>query len=442
MVTGANYLLETDKAKILVDCGMTQGVKHAEDINYKPFTYNPEDIDYVFITHAHIDHIGLLPKLAKNGFHGKIFMTHPTKDLTYLNLMDSEEIIWHEAEKEGRESLYDTNDVKKVFEYVKTFGYDELQDIDKGVSFKFNNAGHILGSAIIELWLDDGGQKKKFVFTGDLGNSSVVLLNTFQYIDEADYVFIESAYGGRIHEDISTRKDKLENIVEKSIGDGGVLLMPSFALERAQEMIFELDTLFDANSIPKCPVYIDSPLAIKMTKVYEKFPEFLNKQARDEISMKTFVESKRVHFTDTVEESKKINQVNPPKIIIAGSGMSTGGRILFHERLYLPDPKNTILMIGYQVAGTLGRKLLDHVSPVYIFGEKTPVNASVKAIGGYSAHADQNDLLSWISHFKKRPLKVFVTQGEEKSEIALRDAIRDHVGFDAYAPMLDETFIA
>ncbi len=439
VVTGANYLLETSQAKVLVDCGMEQGDRHAEETNYQPFSYNPAEIDFVFITHAHVDHVGLLPKLLKHGFKGKIFMTPPTRDLAYLNLVDSESIIHHEAEEHHLEPLYEKQDVEAVFDRVETTGYQQLHDLGKGVTFRLRNAGHILGSSIVELWLEDGAEKKKFVFSGDLGNPPVLFLDPTEFIDEADYVFVESAYGNRIHEGRAERKNKLEDVLESSIGSGGVLVIPAFALERTQEILFEMEDLINNHRVPDCPIFIDSPLAIAMTEVYEKYPDFLNERARAEFAQKKkFLESPRLHFTKTVEESKAINHVSPPKIIMAGSGMSTAGRIIFHERLYLPDPKNTILIIGYQTQHSLGRKLVDHVSPVRIMGEEVPVRAHVKAIGGYSAHADQTMLLNWVNHFQTPPRKVFVVQGEPESSQALSQLIRDHLGFDASVPTASE----
>lgn len=456
-VTGANYLLETENSKILVDCGLSQGTRHAEKQNYKPFPYDASSIDAVFITHAHIDHTGLLPKLIKEGFRGKIYMTKPTKDFSKIMLEDSQGLMAYEAEREGREPLYSKKNVILTIDYIEGVDYGKKIKAAKDVVCRFRDAGHILGSAIIELWISEQKQGqflpkagpghafadvKKVVFSGDLGNPPVPLLRPTEFIDEADYVVVESTYGDRLHEKKEERKNLLEDAIEDTIKKGGTLMIPAFALERTQELLFELNSLVENLRIPKVPIFIDSPLAIDATKIYKKYPDYYNKKATylieggDEL-----FKFPRLKFTYKTEESKTINDAPPPKVIIAGSGMSTGGRILHHERRYLPDPNSMMLIIGYQAAGTLGRRVLDGAKTVKIFSETVPVRAHVRAIGGYSAHADQGALYHWVEHIKRggKLKRVFAVQGEEGPALAFVQLVRDNLGVSAEAPIVGDS---
>lgn len=421
----------------MVDCGLIQGARHAEEKNYERFPYEPKSIDAVFITHAHIDHIGRLPKLVKDGFLGKIYMTRPTCDFSHIMLNDSQELMREEAKDEKKDPLYTKQDVAKTLEFIECIDYDKEIEPTEDIKVRFQDAGHILGSAIIEIWAGD----IKIVFSGDLGNSPVPLLRPATFINEADYVVIESTYGDRQHEDIDLRKNLLEDVIEDTVRRGGVLMIPAFAMERTQELLYELNSLVENKRIPEIPVFIDSPLAIKATEIYKKYPSYFNQEAVYLIkSGDKIFQFPRLQFTQTTEESKAINDVAPPKIIIAGSGMSTGGRILHHERRYLSDPNSTILFIGYQVAGTLGRRIFDGAKTVKIFREEISVNCEVRAIGGYSAHADQEQLENWAKKIKEggRLKKIFAVQGEEGPALALVQLLRDHLGIDAHAPMLGE----
>ncbi len=454
-VTGANYLLETDTTKILVDCGLAQGSKHAEDENYEPFAYPLNDIKAVLITHAHIDHTGRLPKLFKDGFTGSVIATSATKDLLKIMLEDSQGLIADEAEKDGHEPLYAKQDVENVVVHAQGVNYEEEIQISDDIKVRFRDAGHILGSAIIEVWVREADAAptlrsefpsgwKKIVFSGDLGNPPTPLLRPTEFIDEADYVVIESAYGDRHHEDRETRKNLLEDAIEDSVARGGTLLIPSFAIERTQELLFEMHSLMDEGRIPKVPIFIDSPMAIDAIAVYAKHPEVYNKEITYILkSGEQLFQFPQVHLCRSTEESKRINDVVPPKIIMAGSGMSTGGRILHHELRYLPDEKSTLLVVGYQALGTLGRMVLDGATEVTIFGERVQVRAQVRAIGGYSAHADQDGLYRWVEHIHQggKLKKVFVVQGEEAAELALVQILRDKMGVDALAPQTKESFI-
>ncbi len=439
-VTGANYLLENESIKMLIDCGLNQGTKYAEDLNYQPFNYNPEEIDYVFVTHSHIDHIGRLPKLFKDGFGGKIYTTVATRDLMAVALPDNMKQIQQEAKENGHPPLFEQKDLDGLMSLVQGINYYEPIDLGDGVKVIFHDAGHILGSAIIEVQWPD----KKIFFSGDLGNSPTPLLRPSDTISGADYVVVESAYGDRVHEARAERKEKLISVIENTIGREGVLMIPSFAIERTQELLFELNEFFNTNRIPKVPIFIDSPLAIKMTAVYKKHSEYFNKEAVYLIkSGDDIFDFPGLKMTATTEESKMINDIPPPKIIIAGSGMSQGGRILHHEIRYLPDPKSTILFVGYQVDGSLGRRIQKGEKEVRILGQSVPVNCHVENLSGYSAHADQPGLLKWIAGSKqdgKKPKEVFVVQGEEEAAGTLANLVHDNLGINAIAPQTGDSF--
>ncbi|PIR68326.1 MBL fold hydrolase [Candidatus Nomurabacteria bacterium CG10_big_fil_rev_8_21_14_0_10_35_16] len=439
MVTGANYMLEVGSIKFLVECGMIQGEQHTDQLNAADFPYNPEEIDFVLITHAHLDHIGRLPKLIRNGFSGKIYATAPTKDLMPFILEDAYKIASEEAKHYPKRIHFDMDDVNKVSEYSESVPYNKEFSPAENVKVTFRDAGHILGSAIIEVQLEENGKTVKIVFSGDLGNSPTLLLNPITMIKEADYVLVESAYGDRVHEDKKNRQHLLEDVIESTVTDGGVLLIPSFALERTQELLYEINKLVENKRIPPTPVYIDGPLSLHATDVYKKHQSYFNKETTAVIqSGDDIFQFQGLKLARTPEESKAINDIKPPKIIIAGSGMSQGGRILHHELRYLPDPRNTILFITYQVRGTRGRKIMEGMPSVHIFGQEVPVKLQVKTLAGYSAHADQVGLLKWIDNFQRPVKKVFVVQGEQNASEALKNLIQDKLGIPAEVSTLGE----
>jgi len=442
VVTGANYLLEIDKRKILIDCGLFQGSSSLREKNLEQFPYNLKDIDAVILTHAHLDHIGRLPKLIKDGFRGRIFATPATLDLTKLILEDELEV--QEIPLFSRKDFEKTLDFFEPVEYYRKTTVPSLSKIYLGkgkpeISFKFLDAGHILGSSIVEIFAEG----KKIVFSGDLGNSPTPLLRSTEFPSSADYILIESTYGDRNHPDFLERRDLLEDMLEEIIGEGGVLMIPSFALERTQELLYELNELVENHRIPKAPIFVDSPLAIKSIGVYKKYKRYYNREASFLLrSGDKIFDFPRLDFTKTVEESKKINNINPPKVIIAGSGMSTGGRILHHEKRYLPDPKNCLLLICYQATGTTGREFFRGAKEVEIFEERVPVRAKIKVIQGYSSHADRQGLFRWLYHIKSsaqlqdrhKVKKVFVVHGEEKPAESLAQLVKDHLGIEAEVP--------
>jgi len=332
--------------------------------------------------------------------------------------------------------------VDAVFPLTEMIGYEQTIQISEDLSCRFQNAGHILGSSIIEVFIiKEDGSKTKVVFSGDLGNSPAPLLNKTKDIAEADYVIIESAYGDRMHGSRDETQGILEDVVEETIKAGGVLIIPSFATERTQELLYELNKLVENGRIPRVPVFIDSPLAIKITEIYKKYPEFYNREAVQLIkSGDEIFNFPGLKFSETIEQSKQINAVHPPKIIVAGSGMSHGGRVLYHEKLYLPDPKSAILMIGYQIAGSIGRRLLDGEQIVRIHGADVHVRARVIQVSGYSAHADQKQLIQWLEPMRLSLKKVFVVQGEENASSVFAGLVMDKLAVSAVAPKLGEEF--
>lgn len=434
MVTGANYLLESNGEKILIDCGLHQGSRYAERQNFEPFPYSPKEIRGVFITHTHLDHIGRLPKLVRDGFRGVVYSTAPTRAFAKLLLDDSQSILLREAKRERKRPLYRKEDIERLMESWQNIPYHK--EISLGAfKIKFYNAGHILGSSFIEV----SAEGKKIIFSGDLGNSPAPLIKPIEYVHEADYCLVESTYGNRIHESRAMIRGELEDVIEDTVEAGGVLMIPAFAMERTQDLLFHINQLIEQGRIPKIPIFVDSPLAIKLSSAYEQFPQELNRETVK------FLKSGNQLFgfpglkkTLTTEESKAINDVKPPKIIIAGAGMSQGGRIIHHERRYLPDPKSTILFIGYQAKGSLGRRIFDGADTVKIFREEISVRCRKKAIGGYSAHADQTQLLQWLREMRLHLKKVFVVQGEKDQSLPLAQKITDELAVGAEVPSLGD----
>jgi metallo-beta-lactamase family protein len=435
MVTGSNYLLTSGDDQILVDCGLHQGDYYCEKHNFEPFEYDVKKVKAVLVTHAHIDHTGRLPKLYKDGFRGKVFSTPPTKDFAKELLTDSEDILGREAEREGRERLYTSKDVDGLMTLWQGANYDESFS-EAGFKITFRNAGHILGSSSIIVERDG----KTIVFSGDLGNVEPPLIKEWKPIDmPVDYCLIESAYGDRLHEDLSKRQALLEDAVEEAISSKGVLMIPAFAMERIQQLLFELNEFVENGRVPKVPVFLDSPLAIKITAVYKWYEDYFNDEALKLLANdKSLFSFPGLKLSFTSQESKTINEVLPPKIIIAGSGMSQGGRILFHETRYLSDPNSTILFIGYQTVGSLGRRIMDGAKTVKIFGQDVPVRCRIASIGGYSAHADQKQLLKWAYPMRHTLKKAFVVQGDAGASETLASKMRDEMAIDAVVPSIGD----
>ncbi len=436
-VTGACYLLEAAKTKILVDCGLFQCPKICEARNHEPFPFNASEIKAVFITHAHVDHIGRIPKLFRERFAGKVYSTPATKELAKIMLEDNLQLLKKGLAENGKEGLlFDENDLASAMQNWEDLEYHEEKNIGD-FEIQLLDAGHILGSAMIEI----KAENKKIIFSGDLGNPPAPLLRPTEKITGADFLTVESTYGDRLHEDREQRKLKIERVIENTIKKKGVLMIPAFSLERTQELLFELNSLVEEGRIPEVPVFLDSPLAIRATEVYRKYERYYNKEAKYIIDSgdKVF-KFPMLKFTLTTEESKQINEVPAPKIIIAGSGMSTGGRILHHERRYLSDPNSAILMIGYQAAGSRGRQIQDGARSVKIFGEDVPIKCRVETIQGYSAHPDREMLLDFIRNSADTLKKVFIVQGEPAAALFLVQRVRDYLGIDAVAPGYANSF--
>ena len=432
-MTGANYLLEVGETKVLIDCGLFQGGRYCDDLNFGKFAYDPASIDAVFITHAHIDHIGRLPMLFKAGFRGKIFSTPPTKDFAEHLLMDSEHIMSEEARRARKQSPYSSSDVLELLGLWHGISYHEGIRLGP-YTVQFFNAGHILGSASVVV----EAEGTRTVFSGDLGNCPAPLIQPNEAFGEVDYALIESVYGGRIHESVDLRKKELERVIEETVKAGGVLMIPAFALERTQELLYELNELVENGKIPRVPVFLDSPLAIRLTALYQKYSRDVTYFNQEAISLvrngDAIFDFPGLRMTLRTAQSKEIRDVKGAKVVIAGAGMSNGGRILHHERLYLPDHKSTILFIGYQASGSLGRRIIDGAKEVKIMGETVAVRARIKAIGGYSAHADQDQLIEWLKPLRHSVKKVFVVQGEQDQAVALATRARDELVVDAVVP--------
>ncbi|MBI2056408.1 MAG: MBL fold metallo-hydrolase [Candidatus Sungbacteria bacterium] len=428
-VTGACYLLKTEHANILVDCGLFQGCDECADMNFRGFLFDPKIIDALFVTHAHVDHIGRIPKLVREGFRGPIFSTAPTKDLAMLLLRDSLSLAAREKER-----LFEEKDMDQAFSQMKTLRYHEsihLGDAD----IMLRNAGHILGSSFVEIHAEG----KKILFTGDLGNIPSLLLPGPEIVPDAEYMVIESTYGGKEHEDPRERISQLERAVEDVAARGGTLLIPAFATERTQDILHLLNELLLYKRIPEIPVFVDSPLAIRVTEVFERYPEYYKEEIK-ELFLKhpKLFKFKKLQFTESAEDSKKINNIIGPKVIIAGSGMMNGGRVLHHARRYLSDQKSILLIIGYQAAGSLGRRLIDGETMVKIFGEDIPVHAEIRKINGFSAHADNSQLYDFVYESRNSLKQVFVVQGEEARAMHFMQEIRDRLGTRAEAPILGD----
>lgn len=444
MVSGSCFLIEVAGKKFLVECGLFQGLKELEKKNFEKFGFDAEEIEAVVVTHSHLDHVGRLPQLFAAGFRGKIYSTPPTADFTRLILEDSVKILAEKTQHAGVLPLFSQDEVDEVMNHFVPVEYYKKTKILPGVSFIFHNAGHILGSAIIEL--DVLG--KKLVFSGDIGHPPAPLLPAPDTLESADYVFVESTYGDRNHETPDEAKEVIENVIEETIARGGVLMIPSFAMERTQQLLYHLNELVENKRIPHVPIFIDSPLATHITEVYKNYPQYYNKKAVAEIdSGDDIFNFPGLRFTVTSKESKEINEVPAPKIIIAGSGMSQGGRIVHHEVRYLPDEKSALLQVGYQAEGTLGRLIHDGVKKLTIKDQLVEVRAKIEKASGYSAHGDQRFLMKWLGSFRKvcyedsdcRALKkVFVVHGEEIPAQTLAGLVRDELGVEARVPQIGE----
>lgn len=434
-VTGASILVEALGKKVLLDCGFFQGSKEAEERNYAPFAIEPKRIDALIVCHAHLDHVGRTPKLVREGFRGRIYCTAPTKELAYLVMEDNAKLMREEAKKDNHPPLYLDEDIAFAMQLFEACHYDEQIEIVPGFVLTLKNAGHILGSAIAVLTIEE----KTLVYTSDLGNTPSELLSPPAKINRADYVICESTYGGRIHEDSAKRHEKLTQIINSTTAQNGVLLIPAFAVERTQELLHDIEHFCTQFNCEIPTFYLDSPLAQKVTRVFDKYPEYLNKELTKIHKSRDIFGLARLKITSTVRESQKIDLAPSPKIIIAGSGMMNGGRILYHLQNYIGDSKNTLLIVGYQAKGTLGRRLLDGEKTIKIFGKRYEVAATILAISSYSAHADSPQIVDWISGIDG-VRKVFLVHGETDQSLALSRALKSKTGVEVLIPQQGEEY--
>ncbi len=436
VVTGSCHLLQLDNGlKIMVDCGMFQG--HVEHKNYQHFGFDPKEVDMLLVTHAHLDHVGRIPKLVKEGFKGRIITLHSTLDLAEVVMLDSAHLMdedyrtrFRKAQRRGEEDkvkppLYTVDDVEDVYNLPLVFvKYEEEITLGKDVTAVFHNAGHILDSAIIEIHYLDKGEPKTIVFSGDLGNRNDMVMPVPDTVKSADTLYIESTYGDRNHEGIKESEEEFKQIITDTLLSQGNVLIPSFAIERTQEILCILKQMYDNKTLPPCKIYLDSPMAIRATRLYDSYHEELSKCCNDYLKRDgSIFEFPYVHYTLTPDESKAINDENGC-IIIAGSGMCTGGRILHHFKNRIWNPKNAVLFVGYQARGTLGRRMLEGVESVKIYHEEIKVNARIHSISGFSAHADQSELLAWIEDFKALN-KIFLIHGEKDVQEVFKKVIEE-----------------
>lgn len=444
-VTGSATLLERGSLRWLVDCGMFQGGKKLEERNRDVQSYRVKDLSFILLTHAHIDHSGLIPKVVKEGFRGKVVCTKATLDLCEVMLRDSGHIHEMETEWQNRKNersckkeatpLYSVEDAERSLEYFQTVGYDEVCSLGEGLKVRFQDAGHILGSAIIEVWVEDGGREKKLVFSGDLGSSGQPIVRDPSWIEEGDVVWLESTYGNRRHKSKEETVEELLKIIQEAIRHQAKVVIPAFAVERTQEVIYTIGQLIREGSIPSIPVYIDSPLAISATEIFKKNSDCFDQETRDLLSGgDNPFELAEIIYTRTAEESKAINEDSRSGIIIAASGMCDSGRIKHHLKHHLWRETSHIVFIGYQGEGTMGRRIVDGAKRVRLFGEEIAVKARIHTLGGFSAHADQKGLLEWLSHVNNPQLQVFVNHGEEKVSVELSQIIRQQFHVKTVVP--------
>ncbi|WP_373079282.1 MBL fold metallo-hydrolase RNA specificity domain-containing protein [Zhongshania sp.] len=457
-VTGSMYLLRAGDSRLLLDCGLFQGRRAEEEANHKPLPFDASKVDAMVLSHAHLDHSGRIPLLLGEGFSGPIYMTRPTSDLIEVLLKDAASLQERDAEWENRrrrrsgkeeiEPLYRLEDVEEALTYCQGVPYRKRINIAEGVDVRFADAGHILGSAIVEIFITESGQEKKLVFSGDLGNSQAALLRDPDIIESADILLLESTYGDRDHRTMEETLAEFEDVIEEATRNGGNILIPSFAVGRTQEIIFRLGELYQKGKLKHQAIYLDSPMAIAVTEIYHRYQDMYNEEDRDTIetfAKRTASKKRSLHaflptlrYSCTTEESMALNKLASGAIIIAGSGMCNGGRIRHHLKHNLWRKQSHVVFVGFQAMGTPGRALVDGDKTFKIGGDTIAVTASIHTLGGFSAHASQSQLLDWLSHFKVNKPRLFLVHGEADAKRALKEAT-DKNGWNATIPTLGQS---
>lgn len=453
-VTGSRFLVETSGQRLLVDCGLYQE-REFQGRNWDPFPVPPQSLDAILLTHAHVDHCGLLPRLVREGFHKPVYCTAATAEITRIMLLDSAKLQEQDAEykkkrhqKEGRRGrhpevpLYCTQDAEASLPLLTPVGYEEPVQVGHGIEASFHDAGHVLGSAMIKVRVRQNAEERTILFSGDVGRRNKPILRDPSTFEEADYVLVESTYGDRSLGPAADVTEELAGVINNTVAAGGNIVIPSFALERSQEVLYCLNEVLHQGRLPHLLVFVDSPMAVRVTDVFEHHPELYDEE------MAQLLREKRSPFdfpgltlVRTIEQSKAINYLTGSIVIIAGSGMCTGGRIKYHLVTNISRPESTILFVGYQAAGTLGRRIVDGAREVRILGRYHPVRASVAQIHGFSGHADRDQLLRWLSALKRPPRKVFVVHGEEDTASRFADFVAERTGWQTAVPQYGDEVV-